>query len=153
MSQELRDRVDRVLRKIRTSSSYDSFDVNKIPENFYLTLSEVREVKKGKSLYIIEPQDYKKVTLLDKNNVMFVNDYSNSETGLFYRCGSVNDNIAVSGSGCDVWLVVRPDLDSVLDEIFFKKNYPSASSVGWFYDLKNTINNFLLSFSKDENEV
>ena len=90
-------------------------DIYKIPSTYYLTIDDVVQIKNNnKYLHVIEPQSYNKITFLDKDNFMFTDEGAlNSSTGYFYESGQY----AVSGSGSDIWIVIKPGLETVLSKL------------------------------------
>ena len=67
--------------------------------------------KKSKSkLLVIEPQLYKKVSLLDAKSP----DITNRN---FYICARKSSSFAVTGSGCDTWYVVKNPIYKLSDKL------------------------------------
>jgi len=91
-----------------------------IPKKYILNLKDVLDIKRGKTISIVEPQSYDKVTKLNNKNMMFE---PKDKYGYFSYYGSVEplDKYAhrinaESGSGSDLWIKVVPGLDTYLQK-------------------------------------
>ena len=99
----------------------DGISINDIPSSCKLTMKDVKEiVNNGKKLYVIEPQSYETLTLLDSDNEMFadrsadgVDERGYDHIGWFY-----GKELAGSGSGLDEWIVINQELSDYV----IKKN-------------------------------
>ncbi|MCP4821149.1 MAG: hypothetical protein GY883_18345 [Shimia sp.] len=77
----------------------------------FLTLGMVRRVHTGKlTLLVVEPQEYKDVSVLSKDSYMFDEDDMHDGSGLFYGKGNSNTDIATSGGGQNEWLLANNTL-------------------------------------------
>ena len=75
-----------------------------------LKVKDLELIESGeKKLYVIEPQTYDVLSLLDSDHWMVKNNY-------FYE----NNNLAVSGSGSDEWIVADNKLLALLKTIMKK---------------------------------
>lgn len=108
-----------------------------IPKKYMLKFRDVRDLEKGKkkSLNVIEPQDYDKVSVLDlTDNMMQYRQW----VGYNY---AKSCDLATSGSGSNPWIVVSPafrkwfdkkydKLEALIkkkEKIFFKKAGAAAT--------------------------
>ena len=90
-----------------------------IPITAVLTLGDVRKVRQGLKIRVVEPQDYSNLADLTVDHFMMS---SNDAYGFFYgihgdtfeepkACSTDWDHMeAVSGSGADGWLKICPEL-------------------------------------------
>eukprot|EP00966_Prymnesium_polylepis_P118175 2732205-Prymnesium_polylepis.1 len=63
--------------------------------------------ERGASIKVLEPQWYRSVTTLDRTHFMFSESHDDEGcTGMFYE----HEGNAVSGSGCDKWYKMSPEL-------------------------------------------
>lgn len=101
--------------RLITDASYPEHKLYSQLKKHFLRISDIKKIKKGKSIKVMKPQSYSKVILLDNKNMMFPDD---TELGLFYS----NKGYAVSGSGMDPWIKVSSQLDTLIkNNISLKK--------------------------------
>ena len=63
--------------------------------------------ERGASIKVLEPQWYRSVTTLDRTHFMFSESHDDGGcAGMFYA----HEGNAVSGSGCDKWYKISPEL-------------------------------------------
>ncbi len=98
-------------------------EITNIFGDFELKMGQVRQIyaNPGEAIWVVEPQDYDKVTKLDNTNEMFTSamgSHDSTNCGLFY-CHRPNDNddSATSGSGMDPWFVASPEFLEALNGV------------------------------------
>ena len=96
--------------------------LNAIPTDAHLTLGDVRRIKQGETIRVLEPQRYQSIVMLSSDHMMFESD---SAYGYFY--GQDGDSfvdtpslktlderddhyLAVSGSGAEHWYKITESL-------------------------------------------
>ena len=96
--------------------------LNDIPRDAYLTMGDVKRIKEqGETVRVLEPQVYRSVTVLGRDNFMFSDDgATRKEYGYFYGMKGhrfvtspsevTGDCFAVSGTGADAWYKLTPSL-------------------------------------------
>ena len=107
----LKIRVNKLLDTINQSEELqDKFWDLLDDDSFLLKTEDARQIKQGeKELLVVEPQCYSSVSVLHSRSFMFEGD---SDIGYFY-----GSEVAVSGSGSDVWIVVNEYLVRALEQI------------------------------------
>ena len=108
----LKNRVNKLLDTINQSEELQDKFWNLLDDDsFLLKTEDARQIKQGeKEMLVIEPQCYSSVSVLHSRSFMF--EDKDTDIGYFY-----GSEIAVSGSGSDVWVVVNEDLVRALEQI------------------------------------
>ena len=96
-----------MIEKVFRDNKNEDVFYDSIPAGAYLTTGQVREIAKGKlKVNVLEPQQYNKVVVLDKNHEMF----TDKDSDIGYFLAGNNNHPALSGSGGDYWYVVNDAL-------------------------------------------
>lgn len=91
-------RYHAVLDKARNLDLPKKYYLESIPKVHALKMADVNAINTGRvlSLIVIEPQDYSKITILNRKDESIVE-------GFFYE----RNKLAVTGSGADRWIKLR----------------------------------------------
>lgn len=110
-SQDMVKRLNGMAQKLNQLAEEDKMStywVDELPSQYRLTMKDVEDIRKGKVVWVFQPQVYEEIDEFDNSDPKEL-DYFNDFRG-----------DAVTGSGCDTWGLYRPGMLEEMEKVLCK---------------------------------